>query len=309
MAPAPLRIASGVYVPIPNFFLANEDLDFEALEKHIAFLSNKGLAGLVIMGSSGEAVHLTDDERVQVVQHTKKFVEKYDPSLTIIAGTGSGSVRATLKLTKDAAAAGAQYAMVLPPSYYVGSMDDQAHIDFFERIADESPIPIIIYNYPGVTQGIDLSEAVIAKLAQHKNIAAIKGTDGNIGKVGGLAIKTEGTGFNLLAGSTNFALPALTVGSQGSIVGLGNLLPKSCVLLQTLYEQGKHAEAVKLQQQLVEPDNVLCRYYGLPGIKGGLDSFNNYGGPSRCPLREVSDEVKAKIAKAFEAAIAYEKTL
>ncbi|ORX58976.1 dihydrodipicolinate synthetase family protein [Hesseltinella vesiculosa] len=309
MSASDLRIKPGVYVPIPIFFHDNEDLDFAALENHIAYLANTGLAGIVVQGSTGEAVHLTDEERIQVVRQAKAYIAKHDPSLTLIAGTGAGSVRNTLQLTKEAAAAGAEYAMILPPCYYRGSMDDEAMLSFFLGVADESPIPIIIYNYPGVTQGIDISPAVIGELAKHKNIAGIKGTDGNIGKVADLAVKTKGTGFTLLAGSTDFTLAAMTVGARGCIVGLGNALPRACVKLHNLFEQGNVQEAVKLQHQLVEPDNALCRWFGLPGVKAGLDHITQNGGPLRRPLRPLNADQRVKIAQAFADGLAIEKSL
>lgn len=185
-------LAAGIYVPIPNFFLDNEDVDYATLEKHIAYLANTGIAGIIFQGSTGEAVHLTDDERVAIIKKGKALIEKYDPTIQVLAGTGAGSVRLTLKLTRDAAEAGAAYALVLPPSYYRGNMDSQAFYDFFTKVADQSPIPIVIYNYPGVTQGLDIDTPTLARLAKHANIVGIKGTDGNIGKVGFLTEHTRG---------------------------------------------------------------------------------------------------------------------
>lgn len=179
----------GIYVPIPTFFHDNEDLDIESLEKHIKYLSNTGIAGIIFMGSTGEAVHLTDEERITVIQKGSEFIKKYDPSIKVLAGTGAASARQTVKLSKDAKEAGAEYALVLPPCYYKPSMTNEALVAFFERVADESPLPIVIYNYPGVTQGIDLDVRVIYELAKHPNIVGIKGTDGNIGKVGYVANK------------------------------------------------------------------------------------------------------------------------
>lgn len=191
MAPS---LGKGVFVPIPTFFKDNEDLDFEALEKHIKYLSNTGIAGIIFMGSSGEAVHLTDEERIQVIQKGRELIKKYDPSIKVLAGTGAQSARLTIKLCKDAASAGAEYVLVLPPSYYRPSIDGQAILEFFTRVADESPVPVIIYNYPGVTQNVDIDAKTLVKLAKHPNIVGVKGTDGNVGKVGYIAarIKPEG---------------------------------------------------------------------------------------------------------------------
>lgn len=191
MAPA---IAKGIYVPIPNFFKANEDLDFEGLEKHIQYLANTGLSGIIFQGSTGEAVCLTDEERVEVIKKGRELIQKYDPSLKVLAGTGAQSARLTIKLTRDAAAAGAEYALVLPPSYYKPAMTSKAIYEFYKKVSEESPIPIIIYNYPGVTQGIDIDVQTLVQLAKLPNIVGIKGTDGNIGKVGYIAGRIQPSG-------------------------------------------------------------------------------------------------------------------
>ena len=181
-------LGSGVFVPIPSFFKPEtEDLDLEALEKHVKYMCNTGIAGIIFMGSTGEAVHLSDEERITSITKGREFIQKYDPSVKVLAGCGTQSARGTIKLAKDAAQAGAEYVLVLPPSYYKPSMTSDALYEFFKRVADESPVPVVIYNYPGVTQGVDVDVETIVKLAKHPNIVGIKGTDGNIGKVGYVA--------------------------------------------------------------------------------------------------------------------------
>lgn len=187
-------LGRGVFVPIPTFFKDNEDLDFDSLEKHIHHLSKKGLAGIILLGSNGEAIHLSSAERQQVIIKGCEYVKKYDPSLKVIAGASAGSARVTIELAKQATDAGAEYVMVLPPCYYRANMDNEAIESFFTCVADQSPVPVVIYNYPGVTQGVDITVQSIEKLAKHKNIVGIKGTDGNMGKIGylGARIKPEG---------------------------------------------------------------------------------------------------------------------
>ncbi|KAI8092522.1 uncharacterized protein BX664DRAFT_293625 [Halteromyces radiatus] len=302
-------LAAGIYVPIPNFFLDNEDVDYATLEKHIAYLANTGISGIIFQGSTGEAVHLTEDERVAIIKKGKELIMKYDPSIQVLAGTGAGSARLTVKLTRDAADAGAAYALVLPPSYYKGNMDNQAFYEFYTQVADQSPIPIIIYNYPGVTQGLDIDAPTLARLAKHDNIVGIKGTDGNIGKVGYLTEHTREQNFTLLAGSADFFLPALSVGAVGCVPGLANVMPRSCVELLRLYQNGDYKAAKELQLKLVLPDDALARWFGLPGVKAGLEQFAGYGGRCRTPLRSVTNEQKEKIIQAVSPAFTIEQSL
>jgi L-threo-3-deoxy-hexylosonate aldolase len=187
-------LGRGIFVPVPTFFKENEDLDLEAFDKHIQYLSKSGIAGVVVLGSMGEAVNLSESERNQVIEQCAASVKKYNPELKVIAGTSSQSARVTLQYIQQAKTAGAQYALVLPPSFYKGSLDHEALSQFYTHVADESPLPVVIYNYPGVCQGLDLSIKLLVELAKHKNIIGIKGTDGNVGKMANLVNKTNPDG-------------------------------------------------------------------------------------------------------------------
>ncbi|KAI7877537.1 aldolase [Lichtheimia hyalospora FSU 10163] len=303
-------LGRGVFVPIPTFFKDNEDLDFDSLEKHICHLSEKSLAGIILLGSNGEAIHLTNEERQQVITKGCEYVEKYDNSLKVIVGASAGSARATIELTKQAADAGAEYVMVLPPSYYRVSMDSEAIESFFTHVADQSPVPVVIYNYPGVAQGIDVSVQSIERLAKHSNIVGIKGTDGNMGKIGylGTRIKPENN-FSLLAGSASFFLPALAMGAVGLVPALGNVAPRACVEIQRLFDNGKIEAATQLQQQLVESDDALVRWYGNPGVKAAMNRVLGWGGLPRCPLRLPSNDKVDLIVDAVHTALSIERSL
>ncbi|KAG2216583.1 hypothetical protein INT45_004504 [Circinella minor] len=304
-------LGSGVFVPIPSFFKPEtEDLDLEALEKHVKYMCNTGIAGIIFMGSTGEAVHLSDEERITTITKGREFIQKYDPSVKVLAGCGTQSARGTIKLAKDAAQAGAEYVLVLPPSYYKPSMTSDALYEFFKRVADESPVPVVIYNYPGVTQGVDVDVETIVKLAKHPNIVGIKGTDGNIGKVGYIAHRiTPEDNFSLLAGSVDFFLPALSVGAVGCVPGLGNVAPRACVEVQKLFDQGDFEKAKKLQQTLVESDDALARWHGNPGVKGGMNILLGWGGLPRNPLQPLSKEKAESIANAVGVAMTIEQSL
>ncbi|CEP10295.1 hypothetical protein [Parasitella parasitica] len=293
-------LGRGVFVPVPTFFKANEDLDLDAFDKHVEYLASSGIAGIVVLGSMGEAVNLSEYERVQVIQQCFESINKYNPKLKMIAGTSSQSARNTIAYTRQAAEAGAGYALVLPPSFYKGSMDHNALYKFYTSVADQSPLPIVIYNYPGVCQGLDLSISLLVELSQHKNIVGVKGTDGNVGKMANLVNKTNPEDLTLLAGSVDFFLSELIIGAVGLIPGAGNVFPSLCVHVQTLYEENRLQEAIELQRKLVEADDALCRWHGVPGIKSFIQKRLGYGeGICRSPLQKV-DRVNAD---AIEAAV------
>ncbi|KAI8979812.1 hypothetical protein BDF20DRAFT_819218 [Mycotypha africana] len=296
-------LGHGVFVPVPTFFDEYEDLDLEALDKHINFLARSGIAGIVVLGSMGEAVSLTEDERKQVIQQCIVSVKKYNPQLKVIAGTSSQSARVTVAYIKDAAEAGAGFALVLPPSFYKGNITEDALCQFYTAVADESPIPIVVYNYPGVCQGLDLSVKVLVKITKHKNIVGVKGTDGNVGKMANLVQQTNPKEVTLLAGSVDFFLPELLYGVVGLIPGAGNVFPTLCVKVQKFFEAGMLNEAIALQKKLVEADDALCRWYGVPGAKSFIQSRLGYGqGICRNPLQKISEIHAAEIEEAVDEA-------
>lgn len=191
-------LGRGIFVPVPTFFKENEDLDLEAFDKHIAYLSKSGIAGVVVLGSMGEAVNLSEEERCVVIEQASNSIKKHNPKLKLIAGASAQSARTTISYAKQAAKAGASFILTLPPSFYKGSMDDKALKHFYTVVADESPLPVVIYNYPGVCQGLDLSINVLVELSKHPNIVGVKGTDGNVGKMANLVNKTNPQGNTLL---------------------------------------------------------------------------------------------------------------
>lgn len=187
-------LGRGIFVPVPTFFKENEDLDLEAFDKHVEYLSKSGIAGIVVLGSMGEAVNLSEQERVLVIEQAHKSVKKHNPELKLIAGASAQSARTSIMFAKQAAEAGASFCLILPPSFYRAKIDDKAILAFYTKVADESPLPIVIYNFPGVCQGVDISVKVLVELSKHPNIIGVKGTDGNVGKMANLFGKTDPKG-------------------------------------------------------------------------------------------------------------------
>ena len=179
-------------------------------------------------------------------------------------------------------------------------------------MADKSPIPIIIYNCPGVTQQMDTPQETIVKLAEHPNIVGIKCTDGNVGKASYVCAHTDPKKFTLMSGSAESLLPFLSVGAQGCVPGFGNVAPRVLVQLFDLYTN--HAadqwkEIRRLQGIIVGPDHALFRWNGISGLKAAMHSELGYGGLPRAPLLPTSEEQRDKILKAIEPALEIERQL
>jgi 4-hydroxy-2-oxoglutarate aldolase len=270
---------AGVYAPIPTPFDDNGAIAHDRLADNIAKWNQTALAGLLVLGSNGENAYLSDEEKLQVLKTARQAMPA---DKRFLAGTGCESTLCTLKLTEQAAALGADAAVVLTPSYYKARMDGAAMRRHFLQLAECSPLPIILYNMPACT-GLDLAAETVIELAQHPNIVGLKDSGGNIVKLGDI-LRSVPPHFNVLAGSASFLYPALALGAVGGIVALGNIAPQLCYRLYQNFQEGQHAEARQLQLRLIPPNHAVTARFGVPGLKQALDWLGYYGGPPRSPL-------------------------
>lgn len=230
--------------------------------------------------------------------------------MPLIVGCGAQSTFEAISLCKAAAADGGDYALVLPPSYYSTIFAPATVVDYFTRVADASPIPVVIYNYPGATPGIDLNSDTIIALSKHSNIVGCKFTCGNTGKLGRVAAHVRATqaNFRCFAGSVDFTIPAVANGADGVVGGLANIAPRASVRLYELARTGKAAEATDLQAVVANADWTAIQT-GVLGVKAGLQEFYGYGGWARHPLPRPSKAELAKIADGMRQLVDVEKSL
>ncbi|GAC1398398.1 MAG: dihydrodipicolinate synthase family protein [Ktedonobacteraceae bacterium] len=287
-------LLNGIYPPLPTFFHENEELDIGTLQLHMHRLVDSGIAGYVLMGSNGEAVHLTSDERVQLVQAAREVIG--DTSLVLIVGCGDDATRTTIAHCRAAARHGADLALVLPPFYYKGRMNTQALLAHYRAVADSSPLPILIYNMPGSTAGLDLDAETICALAEHTNIIGVKDSAGNIAKLAQIVASVPDT-FKIFAGSAGYLLPALAVGAAGAVSALANVFPQEVCAVQVLFDAGQLDEARALQARLVVANNAVTTVYSVPGLKAALELIAGYGGSPRMPLQPLNVQERAKLAE------------
>ncbi len=283
---------AGIFPPIPTAFDRNGNLDLKQVENNIHFFNKFDLQGYVALGSNGEFVLLEEDEKISLIKSIRKTMPEAKP---LIAGTGCQSTIATIRLTKAASDAGADAALVLTPSYYKGKMTDAALYEFFVKVSEASPIPIILYNIPSCT-GIDLSADFVVSLSNHPNIIGLKDSGGNITKMGEIIHRVP-QNFQVLAGSAGFLFPALSIGAVGGILALANIAPEKCIHIQKLFLDGKWEDAKKLQTSLITLNSAITRIGSVPGLKSAMDYLGLYGGPVRGPLLPVSTEEELKIRK------------
>ncbi|KAJ0051036.1 hypothetical protein NL108_012282, partial [Boleophthalmus pectinirostris] len=207
---------------------------------------------LVVQGSNGEYPYLTEEERVEVVRVVRKNLPK---NKLLMAGSGCESTRATVQLTEKMVSVGADCLLVVTPCFYKGKMDTAALVHHFIQVADQSPVPIVLYSVPANT-GLEIPLEAVVTLAQHPNIVGLKDSGGDITRIALIVHKTSAQKFQVLAGSAGFLMAAYCVGAVGGVCALANVLgPQVCELHQ-LCLSGQWDKARALQQRLIEPNTA-----------------------------------------------------
>jgi 4-hydroxy-2-oxoglutarate aldolase len=279
----------GVFAPICTPFDAQGEVNVEALRQNIARYRAAGLTGYVVSGTTGEAPLLSKDEKRMMYE----LVAEMAGDSVLIAGTASESVRETVALIEAAAELKYAAALVLTPSFYRAQMArPEVQAAFFRAVADQAALPVIIYNFPQMT-GVDLSVEVMAELAEHKNIAGIKESSGDIDKVGRLIV-TLPAGFDVLIGASPKFYMSLCLGAAGGILAGANILPRASQLIYERYRSGQVEGSHALQQRVAEVTGIGARY-GVQGVKYAMDLKGFYGGITRLPLLPLGAQQRAEI--------------
>jgi 4-hydroxy-2-oxoglutarate aldolase len=288
---------AGVFPAIPTPFDEAENIVFDRLGENLDRWAQMPLAGYVVGGSNGEFVSLNQDERIEVLRYV---CAKVGSERLVIAGSGLHSTKETLKQTEAMAEVEASAALVVTPSYYKNRMEPGALIAHYMQIADQSPIPIILYNVPANT-GINMSADTIVPLSEHGNIIGLKDSSGDTAKIAEIVLRAP-EGFQVLAGSASFLLGALSVGAVGTISALANLAGDALVALIEAFHSGDLAGARKIQQRLVRPNTTVTARFGVAGLKQALELKGYFGGPPRSPLQKLTADQKAEIESIFKEA-------
>ncbi|KAF2161693.1 hypothetical protein M409DRAFT_69512 [Zasmidium cellare ATCC 36951] len=297
---------AGIWAPAVTFFDHDKDeLDLVSQAKYYKYLSQH-LTGLVILGTNAETFMLTRDERAQLLKTAREAV---GPDYPIMAGVGGHSTRQVLEFIQDAVAAKADYVLVLPCAYFGKQTTASVITNFYDEVAQKSPLPIVIYNFPGVCNGIDIDSDVMTNLAnRHKNIVGTKLTCASVGKITRLAATFPSTEFATYGGQSDFLIGGLAVGSAGCIAAFANIFPKTISRIYSLYKSGQVDEAMKLHRIAANAESfskagiantkfaasvTSARYAGIEDAERKLLPRRPYEGPSE----KVKGEIRGKMAE------------
>jgi 4-hydroxy-2-oxoglutarate aldolase len=287
----------GVFPPLVTPFNRRGDVDEGAFRSNLERYTKIGLAGVVVAGSNGEAPHLTEAERLRLVEIARAIVR---PPELVIAGTGLDGTAQTLKLSREAVARGADAALVLPPAYYRSAMQPNILEAHFRVVADGLRRPLLIYSIPQCT-GFALEPGMIAKLSRHPNIPGMKESSGKVDFDRAILGKTPPK-FRLLLGSALAFLDGLKAGACGGVLSQANFVPQLCIGIFEAFRQNDLKTADQLQARLLTLVEGVTGPYGVAGVKAALDVCGYRGGDPRLPLQPLSLTARRRVAAAVKRA-------
>jgi 4-hydroxy-2-oxoglutarate aldolase len=288
---------AGVFVAaVTPFDPVTGEIDLVGMRTNVRAWMEHPVLGVVVGGSTGEAVYLDDEER-------RKLLDGVRPLVTgdrlMIAGVGAESTRTTLRHCHAAADAGAAAVLVKPPAFYKGAMTPEALALHYRQIADQSSLPVIIYQVPPKLSTIDLPTGLVAELSRHENIIGIKDSRAAIELIGDLVEQCK-PGFQVLVGSGSTLYASLEIGAVGGVLGVGNLMPGETAELVAAHQEGRGQAAGRLQEHVGPVHKVVVGDMGVPGIKAAMDLIGLQGGNPRPPMLPLAEKRRAELRQVLE---------
>jgi 4-hydroxy-2-oxoglutarate aldolase len=276
------RPLEGIYAPVVTTFSPQTgEIDFAGFRSNIRAHLAAGVQGIVVTGSTGEAALLSGAERNALIDLARAAVPR-DRSL--IVGTGAESTRTCIRVTRDAAARGADAVLVVAPHYYGASMTERALSQHYHRVADEAPVPVVLYNIPKYMH-FALPATLVAELARHKNVIGIKDSSGNR-ELFASYMPAQSDSFAVLTGNAPMFLDALEMGSRGGILAAALFAPALSLDVYDSFRRGERESARASQARMTPLGAKIIGELGIAGVKAAMDTVGGglVGGPVRPPL-------------------------
>lgn len=269
----------GIYVPNVTPFDAEGNIIYDSLGELIDFWIDSGVSGIVANASTGEGPYLSREEQMSIVEFV---VGRVDGRAQVMAGTGAMGTRETIEMTREAADAGAEAALVTTPYFFKPT--DEELFQHYARVLGATKLPVILYNVPKFT-GYSISPRVVARIASEcSGLAGIKDSSGNPGTMAEV-IRLCGERISCLSGAADMILPTLTLGGEGAIVAVGNVIPGHCVSLYKAFRKGDLVEAGRQQLTASFVNKVLvAESPQIAAIKAALNKMGYGAGFPRGPL-------------------------
>lgn len=290
-----MAIFKGAGVAITTPFKENKEVDYDLFTKQIETQIAGGTDAIIVCGTTGEASTLTHEEHLDVIRHCVKVVNKRIP---VVAGTGSNCTETAVYLSQEAQKAGADGLLVVTP--YYNKATQKGLYEHFKIVAESVDIPIILYNIPGRTGGVNiLPETVVRLCTEVENIVGVKDATGNISQVAKLMSLAKGK-VDLYSGNDDQILPLLSLGGIGVISVLSNVAPRQTHELCAKFFAGDVEKSRRIQLDAIPLiDALFCEVNPIP-VKKALELQGADRGILRRPLTEMEEEHAAVLKQAMK---------
>lgn len=279
----------GIFAPVTTPFSEEGEILFDAFERNLEVYGKKGLRGLLVLGSNGEAPHLSSEEKVRVVE---KAHEKRNSGQLLFVGVGFPSLRESLLFLEKIAGFRIDGILLSVPSYYKNKVSAIALAKYFSELADRSPFPVLLYNVPQFT-GLEIPVEVAGELACHEKVVGMKDSSGNLIYLQRVLEATGDKDFQVLLGSAQVFGPSLSLGVTAGILAVACALPELPLAVLEAHNQGR--DFGSLQRSLFTLAMALTSQFGIPGLKHAMDCMGFEGRFCRSPLLPLTEEEQKQV--------------
>jgi len=286
---------TGVITSMITPFKEHAGVDYGAHAENLELWNHARLNGYLVLGSGSEAAYLDEREKMKLMELTVRHSVE---DRFILAGAGAESANETVVFTNLAADLGINGVLVEPPSLDGEEMNDEAQMDFFTRVADQTKIPIFICVVPGSGRS-GISTGTAGELSLHPNILGMMDGTGSLDQLAEFK-RAVAEDFNLMVGSAASWYPALELGIRSGVFSMANCAPNELAEIQEAYDDGRIEEASGIYQRISPVDAALTSTYGIPGLKYAVDLVGYRGGRTRGPVPPLTEEQKAHIRDVLE---------
>jgi len=287
----------GVIAPIPTpFDPLTGDVAPVQFRQAARALLDAGLTGLAVAGSTGEGELLDDGERTRLVEWLREVVPS---GKWLIAGAGAESTRGAVAIARAVGAAGADATLVRPPAYYGAVLSPAAFADHYSRLADESPIPLIIYNIPKFSH-VMLHDSVLRAVADHANVLGFKDSSGDLKVLA--SYRAAAPRLIALVGAGQLLYPAMELGAVGGIIAVSCFAASLAVRCYEAFQAGDRETAGEAQERLGPLAREIVNGMGPAGIKAAMEAIGLPMGPARSPLQPLDARTMARLTELLQAA-------
>ena len=282
-------------LPATTPFARSGEIEYSSLCANLVKWSEAGISGFVLLGSTGERVHLDEREYLQTIEAAREAVPL---DLAFIVGAGQQSALVTNNEIRKARDAGADAVLVITPYFYRAAITQETLVDYYTTVAEASPVPVLLYSMPPLT-GIKIEPETVARLSRHPNIIGVKDSSNDIPKFTE-TIKSCPSDFAVMTGNGTVLLDALEAGATGGILAVGCAVPEICLEIFRSFNAGATEHARLLQNKLTPLAAAVTTRFGIGGLKAALDLAGYNGGTVRAPLQSPDENARAEIAMLLE---------